>query len=159
MCVFNFLKDTSREKDWRCLSISKKKQFSERKGKGAIPFCGIISSISREWNCTYLVFSSCQSLLYSWHELCTLGKCPAGKCPFGKVSFGESFVGEIFVRGIARLGKCPLGNYQSGKCLWETVHRGKVRRSNVRRRTVLEHYFVTSVLLKIFYFCQITSKI
>ena len=115
MCVFNFLKDTSREKDWRCLSISKKKQFSERKGKGAIPFCGIISSISRDWNCTYLVFSSCQSLLYSWHELCTLGKCPAEKCPFGKVSFGELFVGEIFVRRVVRLGKCPLGNYPSGK--------------------------------------------
>ena len=84
-------------------------------------FRAIISYNSRDL--TYLVLSSYHSPLYSWKEICDLGKRPSGKCPFGKMS-------SI---------KCP-----SGKCPFEklsiqgTVLRGTVRRGNVHRGTVLE---------------------
>ena len=54
------------------------------------------------------------------------------KCPFGEMLFGELSVRKMSVRRILRSRNCALENCPSGKCLWETVHRGDVHhRGNV----------------------------
>ena len=99
--------------------------------KATISFRGIISIISRNWNCTFLVLGSYQSLLYFWNEICVLEKCQSGKCSFGEISVRKLSEGEMPIQGIVHSGDSPLGNYPSGnspsgKCLQGTVHRGTV---------------------------------
>lgn len=103
---------------------------------------------SRDWNFTYLVLSSYQSLLYSRQKYKMIrvnvrrrifrsGKCHSRNCLSEKTS----------VKRNARWGNCPSRNYPSEKFLWVTVHQ-----QNVRRKTALEPlYLVASLGSSIFW--------
>ena len=76
-------------------------------GKGVV-FSGIISSINRDRNSTYLVLSHfyIPGIKYVIQENVCLEKCHSGNCgnvrsencPFGELTFEELFFRELFVR-------------------------------------------------------------